>query len=98
MLYSASKVTAASNGTPFFPLNPLMSLVVPEEKSCSRWVSVSSLFRIRRNTSSPHPSWSHLATLERRMIFPVLHLGQVNALSCIAGKSRRRISSVALRV
>ena len=37
-------------------------------------------------------------TLPKNCIRPVLHLGQVNALSCIAGKSRRRISSVALRV
>ena len=66
---------AASKDTPFLPLKPLISRVEPEEKSCSRCWSVSSLFRKWRNTSSPHPSRSHFATLDFTTTLPVLHLG-----------------------
>ena len=50
----SSKMIAASKDTPFLPLKPLISRVEPEEKSCSRCWSVSSLFEKWRNTNSPH--------------------------------------------
>ena len=75
----SSKVSAASKEHPFLPLKPLISRVEPDEKSCSRCRSVSSLFRKRRNTSSPHPSRSHFATLDFTTTLPALHLGQVKA-------------------
>ena len=94
----ASKVTEASKATPFFPLNPLMSRVEPEEKSCSRCWSVSSLFRNLRYTVSPHPLLSQRALFSLTMMCPVLHLGQVNVRAATAGRLRFRISRVALRV
>ena len=63
ILWLLSKESIASNVFPFFPLNPLINLVEPEEKSCSRCWSVSSLFKNLRNTSSPHFSLSHFASL-----------------------------------
>lgn len=94
----ASKVTEASKATPFFPLNPLMSRVEPEEKSCSRCWSVSYLFRNLRYTVSPHPLLSQRALFSLTMMCPVLHLGQVNVRAATAGRLRFRISRVALRV
>ena len=94
----ASKVTEASKATPLFPLNPSMSRVEPEEKSCSRCWSVSSLFRNLRYTVSPHPLLSQRALFSLTMMCPVLHLGQVNVRAAAAGRLRFRISRVALRV
>lgn len=66
----ASKVTEASKATPFFPLNPLIRRVEPEEKSCSRCWSVSSLFRNLRYTVSPHPLLSQRALFSLTMMCP----------------------------
>ena len=94
----ASKVTEASKATPFFPLNPLIRRVEPEEKSCSRCWSVSYLFRNLRYTVSPHPLLSQRALFSLTIMCPVLHLGQVNVRAAAAGRLRFRISRVALRV
>jgi hypothetical protein len=94
----SSKVSAASKEHPFLPLKPLISRVEPDEKSCSRCRSVSSLFRKRRNTSSPHPSRSHFATLDFTTTLPALHLGQVKACDDGSGNLRRNISPVTFPV
>ena len=96
-LYSLSNVRAASNAVPFLPLKPLMSLVVPEEKSCARCRSVSSLFRKRLKTSSPQPSLLHLASFCRRMIFPFPHLGHTMPPLAVSGKRMESTSSVIWR-
>ena len=64
----------------------------PEEKSCSRCWSVSSLFRNLRYTVSPAPFMSQRALFSLTMMCPVLHLGQVNVRAAAAGRLRFRIS------
>lgn len=74
-LYSLSKASEASKAFPFLPLNPFISRVVPEENSCPKCWSVSSLFRNRLKTSRPQSSLLHLATFGRMRICPFPHLG-----------------------
>lgn len=97
-LYSLSKASEASKAFPFLPLKPLISLVAPDENSCPKCWSVSSLFRKRRKTSRPHSLLLHLATFGRIRIFPCPHLGHVIPPSAVSGRWTASISSVTCRV
>ena len=67
---SAARLRRASKLCPSLSLRPRISSVAPVVKSCSKWVSVRSIFRNRRGTIWAHSGLVHWANLRRRIIFP----------------------------
>ena len=88
----------ASNEFPFFPLNPFISLVLPEDSNCSKCPSESFLFKNRLNTIRPQDALSHRAVFARITTFPLPHLGHGREYTGVTGTVIPRISVVALRV
>ena len=97
-LKSLSNTSMASKALSFFPLNPFISFVLPDDSSYPTSPSVSSLFRKRRKMISPHEGLSHLATRGRITTPPLPHFGHGRECTGLTGTVIASISSVARRV